>query len=39
LTIAALAIRTADHIAEVYRGRGVARRTRRSGAPADGAAT
>jgi choline dehydrogenase-like flavoprotein len=39
LTIAALAIRTAEHIAEVYRGQGTTRRTHRSGVPAAGMAT
>jgi choline dehydrogenase-like flavoprotein len=37
LTIAALAIRTAEHLAEVYRGQGVAGRSHRSDLPAAGA--
>jgi choline dehydrogenase-like flavoprotein len=37
LTIAALAIRTAEHLAEVYRGQGAGRRSHRSGSPAAGA--
>jgi choline dehydrogenase-like flavoprotein len=37
LTIAALAIRTAEHLAAVYRGQGADRRAHRSGSPAAGA--
>jgi len=39
LTIAALAIRTAEHIAEVYRGGGTTRGTHRSSVPATGMVT
>jgi glucose dehydrogenase len=39
LTIAALAIRAAEHIAEVYRGQGAGRRAHRSGSPTAGVTT